>query len=126
MVEARQADAIVLFGATGDLAKRMLLPSLYYLDADGFLPDGFKVLATARAHLSHGDFVAYVRELLAARPEGLDETVWARFSQRLDFAPADATFTRISVTLSRLRRKTVACVASCSAWIRSRPVHHIP
>ena len=91
MVEARQADAIVLFGATGDLAKRMLLPSLYYLDADGFLPDGFKVLATARAHLSHGDFVAYVRELLAARPEGLDETVWARFSQRLDFAAADAT-----------------------------------
>ncbi len=91
MVEARQADGIVLFGATGDLAKRMLLPSLYYLDADGFLPDGFKVLATARSHLSREDFINQVQELLAARPGGLDPAIWARFAGRLDFMAADAT-----------------------------------
>lgn len=91
MIDTWQADAIVLFGATGDLSHRMLIPSLYHLDADGFLPAGFKVLATARAQLSHDDFVAQVREVLAARPEGLDEEVWKRFSARLDFASADAT-----------------------------------
>src|SRR6266540_3525749 len=91
MNETWQADAIVLFGATGDLSRRMLLPSLYFLDADGFLPDGFKVLATARAHLSREEFVAQVRELLAARSEGLDPKVWKRFEARLDFTAADAT-----------------------------------
>src|SRR6185312_14085116 len=52
------ADAMVLFGATGDLSRRMLLPSLYFLDADGLLPAGFKILATARGKLSRDDFVA--------------------------------------------------------------------
>ncbi|RAK57534.1 glucose-6-phosphate dehydrogenase [Phenylobacterium deserti] len=91
MAQAPQADAIVLFGATGDLSKRMLLPSLYFLDADGFLPEGFKVIATARADLSREAFLAEVQEILQARSEGLDETVWKRFSARLDYVPADAT-----------------------------------
>ena len=42
---------IVIFGATGDLALRMLYPSLYFLDADGLLPVGFKILGTARSCL---------------------------------------------------------------------------
>ena len=49
MADTPLADAMVLFGATGDLSRRMVMPSLYFLDADGFLPDGFKILATARA-----------------------------------------------------------------------------
>jgi glucose-6-phosphate 1-dehydrogenase len=91
MNETWQADAIVLFGATGDLSRRMLLPSLYFLDCVGVLPVGFKVLCTARAQLSREDFVAQVRELLAARSEGLDPAVWKRFEPRLDFTAADAT-----------------------------------
>ena len=43
------ATDIVLFGATGDLAARMLLPSLYFLDADGLLPDELQILGSARA-----------------------------------------------------------------------------
>ena len=85
------ADAIVLFGGTGDLARRMLLPSLYFLDADGFLPEGFKVVATARAELSREAFLQQVQTVLTARPEGLDEAVWARFSDRLSYVGADAT-----------------------------------
>ena len=91
MAEAPLADAIVLFGATGDLSRRMVIPSLYFLDADGFLPKGFKVMATARAAHSRDEFVALVREALAARPEGIDDEVWARFSARLDYAACDAT-----------------------------------
>ena len=34
----KEPQVVVLFGATGDLARRMLLPSLYGLDADGLLP----------------------------------------------------------------------------------------
>ena len=42
------ADRLLLFGATGDLAQRMLLPSLCALDADGLLEPDLKVVGTAR------------------------------------------------------------------------------
>lgn len=85
------ADAIVLFGATGDLAGRMLLPSLYLLDSDGFLPKDLKIICTARGALTTDAFLDQTKTLLAARPEGLDEQVWARFAPRITFVHADAT-----------------------------------
>ena len=85
------ADAIVLFGATGDLARRMLLPSLYFLDADGFLPRDFRLIATARAELSTEEFLDQTHKALSERPEGVDDAVWARFSQRIVYVGADAT-----------------------------------
>src|SRR3546814_4779975 len=91
MAETPLADAMVLFGATGDLSRRMVIPSLYFLDADGFLPPGFKVLATARAALSRDEFVAQALGILQARAEGVDEAVWSRFSARLDYVSCDAT-----------------------------------
>ncbi|HZZ32231.1 MAG TPA: glucose-6-phosphate dehydrogenase [Phenylobacterium sp.] len=84
-------DAIVLFGATGDLSRRMLLPSLYFLDADGLLPVGLKILATARAPHDRPAFVDLVRAILDARPEAIDDAVWQRFSGRLDYVSCDAT-----------------------------------
>src|SRR6478735_7856491 len=91
MAETPLADAMVLFGATGDLSRRMVMPSLFFLDADGFLPNGFKILATARAQLSREAFLEQVLETLKARPEGVDDTVWTRFSERLDYVACDAT-----------------------------------
>jgi len=86
-----QADAIVLFGATGDLARRMLLASLYFLDADGFLPAGFRIVATARGEMTSDAFRDLARKTLEERPEGIDATIWTRFSQRLTYVGADAT-----------------------------------
>ncbi|MDP3139934.1 MAG: glucose-6-phosphate dehydrogenase, partial [Burkholderiaceae bacterium] len=91
MPQSPQSDAIVLFGGTGDLARRMLLASLYFLDVDGFLPDGFRIVATARSEMTTEAFVALARQTLCERPEGLDETVWTRFSKRLSYVGADAT-----------------------------------
>src|SRR5215472_27414 len=88
---AELADAIVLFGATGDLARRMVLPSLYFLDADGLLPVGLRIVATARSPISREAFVEHVRGILDARPEAIDDGVWARFAGRLDYTACDAT-----------------------------------
>ena len=41
--------ALILFGGGGDLAMRMLLPSLYFLDRDGLLPEGLKIIGAARS-----------------------------------------------------------------------------
>jgi glucose-6-phosphate 1-dehydrogenase len=87
-----QADMIVLFGGTGDLAQRMLLPSLYFLDVDGFLPADLKILATARAELTRDGFVELAHAAVAERSAGgLSEEAWTRFAARLDYAAADAT-----------------------------------
>src|SRR5437899_940264 len=91
MAETPLADVIVLFGATGDLSRRMLLPSLYFLDADGLLPLGLKILATARTQLSREEFAEQARKVLDARSEEIDDGVWARFCGRLDYVACDAT-----------------------------------
>jgi len=86
------ADLIVIFGGTGDLAQRMLFPSLYFLDADGFLAPEFRIVAAARAELSREAFTAQVREAIDRRAEvPLDEAVWTRFAARLDYVGVDAT-----------------------------------
>ncbi|MBS0332319.1 MAG: glucose-6-phosphate dehydrogenase, partial [Proteobacteria bacterium] len=87
----KPADALVLFGATGDLSRRMVLPSLYFLDADGHLPVDFKIVGSARTQLSREEFVAEVKKILDSRPEHIDEGVWERFAQRLDYVAGDAT-----------------------------------
>ena len=56
--------ALVLFGATGDLARRMLWPSLYGLHRDGLLPPGFRIVGAATSVVAHEAFIARVREAI--------------------------------------------------------------
>ncbi|HEX7760512.1 MAG TPA: glucose-6-phosphate dehydrogenase [Caulobacteraceae bacterium] len=86
-----QIERLVIFGATGDLAARMLLPSLYFLDADGLLPPAVKVIGSARSTMDRAAFVAHVRDVMDKRSEGVDEKVWKRFAARLDYCEADVT-----------------------------------
>ena len=57
-----ECRALVLFGATGDLAKRMLWPSLYALDCDGLLPKQFQLIGAATSRLSLPDFISKVKD----------------------------------------------------------------
>ena len=69
----------------------MLLPSLYFLDADKLLPAELKIIGSARSEMKREAFVGYVHEVLKKRPEGLDAAAWKRFSARLDYCVADVT-----------------------------------
>ena len=60
-------STLVLFGATGDLARRMLLPSLYGLDSDGVLPDGLRIIGTARSELDDAGSKVLARRLECPR-----------------------------------------------------------
>jgi glucose-6-phosphate 1-dehydrogenase len=87
-----KAATLLLFGATGDLARRMLLPSLYGLDADGLLPAGLAVVGTARTELDDGQFRERAREALRQfLPEGFyQDDVAERFLKRLRYVAVDA------------------------------------
>jgi glucose-6-phosphate 1-dehydrogenase len=85
------AETLLLFGATGDLARRMLLPSLCALDADKLLPEKLRIVGTARSRMSDAEFRNFAREALekflpAERRGGL-----ADFLNRLHYQPNDVT-----------------------------------
>ncbi len=61
------ADKLILFGATGDLSQRMLLPSLCALNADGLVSDDLKIIGTARSDHDDESFRAFAGEALAPR-----------------------------------------------------------
>ena len=84
---------LLLFGATGDLAQRMLLPSLYGLHADGLLPEALTITGTAR---SDHDDTSYRKFAKAALDEFLpedrkDEKAVKTFLARLGYQALDAS-----------------------------------
>lgn len=86
--------ALVLFGGGGDLAMRMLLPSLYFLERDGLLPDDLLVIGAARSEETAAEYVDKV--LAAVRPraeadDAWDAAAWDRMAARLDYFAVDAT-----------------------------------
>lgn len=87
------SDRLLLFGATGDLARRMLLPSLCALDAEGLLDPRIEIVGTARSDMDDHAFRNLAREALeqflpADRRGGM-----ATFLNRLSYQPLDATRT---------------------------------
>ena len=86
--------ALVLFGGGGDLAMRMLLPSLYFLEHDGLLPRDLKIIGAARSEESRQAYVDRVRETVedkARVDDAWSDDAWSRLSARLDYQPVDAT-----------------------------------
>lgn len=80
------ATVFVLFGATGDLAKRMVLPAFYQLAAHNLLPDRWLLVGNGRGDVSHEDFQGRVRQALTEFGPDVDEHVWEQFGARLRFA----------------------------------------
>ncbi len=86
-------SAVILFGATGDLARRMLLPSLFGLASDGLLPDDLAIIGTARSALDDEAFRALAADAIdgPATAEVGDADTRAAFLRRLSYVPLDAT-----------------------------------
>src|SRR6185503_10480601 len=89
MVE--KISTLLLFGATGDLARRMLLPSLYGLDSDGLLPADLRIVGTARSDLDDSGFRGQAEQALKDHlPKGFfQQGVAERFLSRLHYVALD-------------------------------------
>ena len=82
---------IVLFGATGDLARRKILPGLYHLDRAGLLPAGYRIVGTSRRPLSDEAFRAHARAAVVQFGRGeLDPEAWDAFAAGLSYASSGA------------------------------------
>jgi glucose-6-phosphate 1-dehydrogenase len=86
--------ALVLFGGGGDLAVRMLLPSLYFLEHDGLLPEGLKIIGAARTVEDRAAYLDRIRpsvETKARADDAWSDAVWRTLSGRIDYMALDAT-----------------------------------
>ncbi|WP_066554342.1 glucose-6-phosphate dehydrogenase [Croceicoccus bisphenolivorans] len=85
------AKKLLLFGATGDLSQRMLLPSLCALMNDGLLPDGIDIIGTARSEHTDESFRNFAAEALAKFLPAGREVKIDPFLKRLRYQDLDAS-----------------------------------
>ncbi len=83
----------VIFGGTGDLAKRKLLPALYHRDHDGQLPEDAQIIGASRSDKSQKEYRDFARDALENHvpADQLNAESVDRFLKRLDYVPIDVT-----------------------------------
>src|SRR5690348_16225693 len=102
--------AVIVFGASGDLAHRKLMPALYNLALSTHLPAAFGVVDVSKSEYTDAEYQAEMREAVGkfSRTRPLDEDVWRDFAAGLRYVPGafddDATFQRLSGALEELDR----------------------
>jgi len=102
----KTAQLLVIFGATGDLAQRMLLPSLLGLEADDLLPENLRILCCARSNFDTEDFRNQSRKALQAA-EYHDDAAAERLLERVEYLAMDlgdaSSFSALAEAVKRLR-----------------------
>src|SRR6202035_1885111 len=102
---APTADALVIFGITGDLARKMTFRSLYRLERRGLL--GCPIVGVALEDWSIERLRDHARQAIQAGGEGVDRRVFERLAARLSYLSGDfskaTTFRRLKELLGRVR-----------------------
>ncbi len=83
---------LTVFGGTGDLSLRKLMPSLYYRYKDKQMPEDSRILGVSRSEMERDAFIALIQENVEKRVENgdFDEETWSKFAQRLDYVKVEA------------------------------------
>jgi len=113
VVGSRPAEpcTIIIFGVTGDLTHRKLIPALYNLAREGDLPEKFAVIGTSTSVTAAADFRAQLKESTAkfSRQKPLDGQVWDRFAERIETVVADVNapddYTKLCRAVEEMERK---------------------
>src|SRR5262245_36610534 len=82
---------IVIFGASGDLTARKLVPALYQLAGKGRLPEETRIIGVARSPFTDDAFRTKMADAVrGSHPDGWQQDRWNQFAGRLFYAPGDA------------------------------------
>ena len=87
---------LIVFGGTGDLALRKLIPALYYRYRDRQIPETSRIIGASRAELTREAYLSMLEAAVRERVhEGdFDQETWDRFAEHLDYLTVDALGTR--------------------------------
>ncbi len=85
-----QSCTIVIFGATGDLSKKKLLPALYHLDAENRLTDDTRIICMGRRECAQEDWKQQVTEFVTPKArDGVDNDLLSSFLDRIHYFKCD-------------------------------------
>jgi len=98
---------LVLFGVTGDLSRKKLMPAVYDLANRGLLPPGFSLVGFARRDWEHEDFAQVTHDAVKEHARTpFNDTVWQQLAEGIRFVPGefadDAAFDRLAQTVAQL------------------------
>jgi glucose-6-phosphate 1-dehydrogenase len=85
---ATEPCTLVLFGASGDLTQRMVMPAIFRLARRGLLSPEFRLIGYARTQMTDDEFRARMRQAVMREPREGDEKAWTEFAARLSYVPA--------------------------------------
>ena len=99
--------SMVMFGVTGDLARKKLMPAIYDLSNRGLLPPGFSLVGFARREWDDQDFATVVHDAVKEHARTpFREEVWRALAEGLRFVAGsfddDGAFERLATTLREL------------------------
>ena len=100
-------SGLIIFGVTGDLSRKKLMPAVYDLANRGLLPPGFALVGFARREWENQDFEQVVYEAVKQNARTpFHEEVWQQLAQGIRFVPGefddDAAFERLAATIREL------------------------
>jgi glucose-6-phosphate 1-dehydrogenase len=98
---------LVLFGVTGDLSRKKLMPAVYDLANRGLLPPGFSLVGFARRDWEHEDFAQVTYDAVKEHARTpFNDTVWQQLSEGIRFVPGEfadpEAFDRLADTVAQL------------------------
>lgn len=103
-----ESCALVIFGASGDLTRRKLVPALYNLDLEQLLPSSISIVGMARRPISTDEFRNQMREGVNAfsRKRPVDPAAWENFAKHIEYFQGNfddpAAYRRLGELLDRL------------------------
>ena len=106
-----EASSLVIFGASGDLTQRKLIPALYSLAHDGLLPAGQTIIGFARPDYTDDAFRTAMREACDkfARVKPVDDAIWDNFAKGLFYVRGEFSEPE---AYNRLKQKLTECDSS--------------
>jgi glucose-6-phosphate 1-dehydrogenase len=102
---------LVIFGASGDLTRRKLIPALYDLCGVGCMHHCFEVVGTGRTHMTDEQFRESMHEAAKTSKDvrGFNEEKWAKFAKRLRYIVGDPSstgfYSELRTYLEEMQRK---------------------
>jgi glucose-6-phosphate 1-dehydrogenase len=102
---------IVILGATGDLTWRKLIPGIYNLYLDNWLPENFYVIGISRTDMSNDNFLAHVKDGVNkfSRRGKADDATWEKFAKQVVYSKGgfddDSTYSNLENQIEEIEKK---------------------
>lgn len=114
---------IIIFGGTGDLCRRKLLPALYHRFLDGQIHESCRIYAVARQDMDRSAFLAFAEEACKQGTKDWKPSKWEHFSRQIYYLAIDAT--NKEADWSQITQVLIRDGRPCLFYLATRPLIYV-